>query len=155
MKSIAAALALSSLATAAMAQDMTISRAGTRAAAEGPAANFTGKVRVQPLFAAVAPNRASGAYVTFEPGARSAWHSHPQGQTLVVTAGTGRIQSEGGPVQEIRSGDVIYTPPGVKHWHGAAPTSSMTHLALQESADGKVVEWLQKVTDAEYLAGPK
>jgi quercetin dioxygenase-like cupin family protein len=127
-----------------------IARAGTQPSSKGPAANFTGSVRVDPLFQGKAPARTSGAYVTFEPGARSAWHSHPLGQTLVVTAGVGRVQQWGGAVEEIRAGDVVWTPPGVKHWHGAAPTTAMTHMAIQESADGKVVEWMEKVSDAEY-----
>jgi quercetin dioxygenase-like cupin family protein len=133
-------------------QEMRITRAGTQLPAKGAAQNFTGAVRVDPLFGANAPSRTSGAYVTFEPGARSAWHSHPMGQTLVVTAGAGRIQSWGGPVQEIRTGDVIWTPPGVRHWHGAAPSTAMTHMAIQDNADGKVVEWMEQVTDAQYNA---
>jgi quercetin dioxygenase-like cupin family protein len=160
MKTIAVALsaliaALSAMAqtqAATPAQAMRITRAGTQSPAKGPAQNFTGAVRVDPLFAANAPSRTSAAYVTFEPGARSAWHSHPAGQTLVVTAGTGRIQSSGGPVQEIRQGDVIWTPPGVRHWHGAAPDTVMTHMAIQDTADGKVVEWMEQVTDAQYNA---
>lgn len=129
---------------------MTIGRAGTQASAKGPSTNFTGAVRVDPLFQPQAPTRASAAYVTFEPGARSAWHSHPLGQTLVVTAGIGRVQQWGGAVQEIRPGDVIWTPPGVKHWHGAAPTTAMTHIAIQESEAGKAVQWMEKVSDSQY-----
>jgi quercetin dioxygenase-like cupin family protein len=137
-------------AASASAQDMTVTRAGSQASGKGPAANFTGTVRVDPLFAAKAPSTTSGAYVTFEPGARSAWHTHPKGQVLVVTAGVGRVQQWGGPVQELRPGDVVWTPPGVKHWHGAAPTVAMTHMAIQESADGTSVAWLEKVSDEQY-----
>ena len=155
MKRLAFAALLLSMAGVAAAQngaagDMVIARAGTQASTKGPAANFSGNVRVDPLFAAHAPSTASGAYVTFEPGARSAWHTHPQGQVLVVTAGVGRVQRWGGPVQEIRPGDVVWTPPGVKHWHGAAPTSAMTHIAMQEAGGGKNVEWLEKVSDEQY-----
>lgn len=130
--------------------EIAIARAGTQASAKGPAANFTGTVRVDPLFQPSAPARTAGAWVTFEPGARSAWHSHPLGQTLVVTAGVGRVQRWGGKVEEIRPGDVVWTPPGVKHWHGAAPTVAMTHLAIQEAAAGKTVEWMEKVSDEQY-----
>ena len=131
---------------------MTIARDGTRAVRPGPAAQFTGTVRVEMLFAPTDTTRGSGAHVTFEPGARSAWHTHPRGQTLVVTAGTGRIQRRGGAVQEIRTGDVVWTPPGVEHWHGAAPTIVMSHLAIQETLNGSNVIWGTKVTDAEYGA---
>jgi quercetin dioxygenase-like cupin family protein len=130
--------------------DMTIARAGSQASSKGPAQYFTGSARVDPLFPAHAPSTASGAYVTFEPGARSAWHTHPAGQVLIVTAGVGRVQRWGGPVQEIRPGDVIWTPPGVKHWHGAAPTTSVTHMAVQDTANGKAVEWMEKVSDEQY-----
>lgn len=132
------------------AKEMAIARAGTQASYKGPAQTFTGNVRVDPLFGAHAPSTASGAAVTFEPGARSAWHTHPAGQILIVTAGVGRIQQAGGPVQEIRPGDVVWTPPGVKHWHGAAPATSMTHTAIQESVDGKNVDWMEKVSDEQY-----
>ncbi len=127
-----------------------ITRNGSRPSAKGPAENFTGTVRVDPLFQANVPSRSSGAYVTFEPGARSAWHTHPLGQTLVVTAGVGRVQFWGGAIEEIRPGDVVWIPPGQKHWHGASPTTAMTHLALQEQFGGKAVDWLEKVTDAQY-----
>jgi len=127
-----------------------ILRNGTQPSAKGPAEWFTGTVRVDPLFPAQDPSRVSAAYVTFEPGARTAWHTHPVGQTLVVTTGCGRVQSWGGPVEEIRPGDVVRIPPGVKHWHGAAPTTAMTHLAIQEQSQGKVVDWLEKVSDAQY-----
>jgi len=130
--------------------DMVITRAGTQASNKGPARNFSGSVRVDPLFAAHAPSATSGAYVTFEPGARSAWHTHPLGQVLVVTAGAGHVQRWGGPVQDIRPGDVIWTPPGVKHWHGAASATALTHIAIQEAAGGSNVEWLEKVSDEQY-----
>jgi quercetin dioxygenase-like cupin family protein len=107
-------------------------------------------VRVDPLFAATAPSRVAGAYVTFEPGSRSAWHTHPLGQTLVVTAGSGWVQQEGGRRQELRPGDVVWTPPGVKHWHGATAANGMTHMAIQESLDGRNVEWQEKVSDEQY-----
>jgi quercetin dioxygenase-like cupin family protein len=107
-------------------------------------------VRIDPLFQAKESTHASGAYVTFEPGARSAWHTHPLGQTLIVTAGVGRVQIEGGPVEEIRPGDVIWIPPGRRHWHGASPTTAMTHLAIQEHLNGKVVDWMEKVSDEQY-----
>ncbi|HEX8847438.1 MAG TPA: cupin domain-containing protein [Pyrinomonadaceae bacterium] len=135
-------------------QKMSISRSGTRTTSRGPEANFTGSVSVEPLFPVNAPSRTSGASVTFEPGARSAWHTHPLGQILIVTAGTGWVQQEGGEKQEIKPGDVIWTPPGVKHWHGATATSSMTHIAIQESLYGKVVEWMEKVSEEQYLAKP-
>lgn len=129
-----------------------ITRAGTRASTVGPMDRFTGQVRVDPLFSADEDINASAAYVTFEPGARSAWHTHPAGQRLVVTSGAGLTQEWGKPVQEIRAGDVVWCPPGVKHWHGAAPTLAMTHLAVSGSVGGKSVTWLEKVTDAEYAA---
>lgn len=135
------------------AQTMTITRSAARASQQGSADFFTGTVRVTSLFDANDTLRASCASVSFEAGARSAWHTHPNGQLLIVTAGVGRIQQQGGAVQEIRAGDTVWTPPGVKHWHGASPTSSMTHLAIQEAPGGKAVEWLEKVTDAEYNAG--
>lgn len=150
MKTLITTVLALGLAATASAQDMTITRAGTQASAKGPEKNFTGSVRVDPLFPANAPSTTSGAYVTFEPGARSAWHTHPKGQVLVVTAGVGRVQRWGGPIQELRPGDVVWTPPGVKHWHGAAPTTAMTHMAIQEAADGKNVEWLEKVSDEQY-----
>jgi quercetin dioxygenase-like cupin family protein len=125
-------------------------RAGTQESSKGPMEYFTGAVRVDPLFSARAPSRTSGAYVTFEPGARSAWHTHPLGQTLIVTAGVGRVQRWGGPVEEIRPGDVVRIAPGQKHWHGAAPKTGMTHFAIQEGQDGKVVEWMEKVSDEQY-----
>jgi len=135
---------------------MEIKRNGSRPSAKGSVENFTGAVRIDPLFQAPDPARATGALVTFEPGARSAWHTHPLGQTLIVTAGLGWTQCWGGPIEEIRPGDVISCPPGVKHWHGATPGTAMTHIAIQErDANGKVVEWMEKVTDEQYRAGPK
>ncbi len=128
-----------------------ISRQGSRSPVEGAPENFTGSVKVDFLFASTESTRASGAYVTFSPGARTAWHTHPLGQTLVVTAGVGRVQCWGRPVEEIRPGDVVRIPPGVKHWHGAAPDSSMTHLAVQERQEGKTGEWFEKVSDEQYL----
>jgi quercetin dioxygenase-like cupin family protein len=131
-------------------QKMTITRSGTRTPSKGPEANFTGNVSVEPLFPVNSPSRTSGGSVTFEPGARSAWHSHPLGQTLIVTAGTGWVQQEGGEKQEIRAGDVVWTPPGVKHWHGATATDRLTHIAIQETLNGKNVEWMEKVSDEQY-----
>ena len=132
---------------------MELKRVGSQPSAKGPEEYFTGTVRIDPLHAAPSPSRVSVARVTFEPGARSAWHTHPLGQTLVVTAGCGWTQCEGGPITEIRAGDVIWCPPGHKHWHGAAPTTSMTHLAIQEALDGVAVVWLEKVTDEQYSVG--
>ena len=129
-----------------------ISRSGTQFSYAGPADYFTGQVRIDPLFQAEAPARTSAALVTFEPGARSAWHTHPLGQHLVVTQGVGWTQCEGGPKKEIRAGDVIACPCGKRHWHGATATTAVSHIAIQEALDGKVVEWMQQVTDAEYLA---
>ncbi|TIN49719.1 MAG: cupin domain-containing protein [Mesorhizobium sp.] len=129
---------------------MKITRVGSQPSGPGPADYFTGAVRIDPLFQASEPARVGGASVTFEPGARTAWHTHPLGQTLIVTAGLGRVQREGAPVEEIRPGDVVWIPPGVKHWHGASATTAMTHLAIQESLDGKPVEWLEKVSDEDY-----
>ena len=132
---------------------MEIKRSGSQPSGKGPAEYFTGAVRIDPLFEAPDPARARGASVTFEPGARSAWHTHPLGQTLIVTAGCGLAQTwGGGPVQEIRPGDVVWIPPGEKHWHGATPTTAMTHIAIQEQLDGKVVEWMEKVSDEQYEA---
>jgi quercetin dioxygenase-like cupin family protein len=129
---------------------MEIKRVGSQASSKGPAEYFTGTVRVDPLFQAEAPGRARGASVTFEPGARTAWHTHPLGQTLIVTSGFGRVQRQGGPIEEIRPGDVISFAPGEKHWHGASPATAMTHIAIQEALDGKPVDWLEKVTDEQY-----
>jgi quercetin dioxygenase-like cupin family protein len=129
---------------------MEIKRSGSQPSAKPPEEYFTGTVRLDPLFQTTAPARAAGNSVTFEPGARTAWHTHPLGQILVVTAGCGLTQRWGGPIEEIRPGDVVLIPPGEKHWHGAAPTTAMTHLAIQEQLDGKQVEWLEKVTDEQY-----
>ncbi len=131
---------------------MEIIRNGSRPSSKGAAAYFTGSVRVDPLIEAPAPARVRSALVTFEPGARTAWHTHPLGQTLIVTAGCGRAQRQGGPVEEIQPGDVLWFAPGEKHWHGAAPTTAMTHIAIQEHLDGAAVEWMEQVTDEEYLA---
>ncbi len=129
---------------------MEILGAGTRASAKGPAAWFTGTVRIDPLFNPFDAERVQGAQVTFEPGARTAWHTHPLGQTLIVVSGLGRAQRDGGPVEEIRPGDIVWFAPDERHWHGAAPGVAMTHIALQEVKDGKVVDWLEQVTDDEY-----
>ena len=131
---------------------MTIKRRGSQPSSKGPAENFIGNVRIDPLFEAPDPARARGASVTFEPGARTAWHTHPLGQTLIVTSGCGWVQSEGGPKTEIRPGDVIWCASKEKHWHGATPTTAMTHIAIQEQLDGKVVEWMEKVSDEQYEA---
>jgi len=130
--------------------EMDIARAGSRPSNMGPADWFTGSVRIDPLFTAPAPARAAAAKVTFEPGARTAWHTHPLGQTLIVTDGLGLAQREGGPIEQIRPGDVVWFPPNEKHWHGASPVTVMTHIAIQESLDGRVVEWMEKVTDEQY-----
>lgn len=127
-----------------------ITRVGSQASAAGPAEYFTGRARIDPLWPAGDDIHASGAMVTFEPGARSAWHTHPAGQRLVVVSGVGLTQEWGKPVQEIRPGDVVWCPPGVKHWHGASPTTAMTHLAVSGTRDGKNVEWMGKVSDAQY-----
>ncbi len=131
---------------------MEIIRSGSQASRPGPADYFTGSVRVDPLFDAPNPARVVGAHVTFESGARTAWHTHPLGQTLIVTSGCGRAQRWGGPIEEIHPGDVVWFAPGEKHWHGAASTTAMTHIAIQEKLDGKTVEWLEHVTDEQYRA---
>jgi quercetin dioxygenase-like cupin family protein len=131
---------------------MEIWRVGSRASGKGPAEWFTGVVRVDPLFTAPAPARVAGALVTFEPGARTAWHTHPLGQTLIVTAGCGWVRRAGGPVEEIRPGDVVWIPPGERHWHGATAATAMSHIAIQEALDGAVVTWMAQVSDAEYGA---
>jgi quercetin dioxygenase-like cupin family protein len=131
---------------------MEIKRCGSQPSAKGPAEWFTGSVRIDPLFQASDPARAVGASVTFEPGARTAWHNHPLGQTLIVTAGCGRVQRWGGPAEEIRPGDVVWIPPGEKHWHGATPTTAMTHIAIQEQLGGKAVDWMEQVSDEQYQA---
>ena len=129
---------------------MEIKRIGSRPSGKGPADWFTGTVRIDPLFQANAPARAVGASVTFEPGARTAWHTHPLGQTLIVIAGCGLVQRKGGAIEEIHPGDVVWFSPGEKHWHGASSTIAMTHIAIQEQLDGKAVDWMEKVTDEEY-----
>jgi quercetin dioxygenase-like cupin family protein len=129
---------------------MEIKRAGTQPSGRGPAEYFTGTVRIDPLNTAPDPARVAMALVTFEPGARTAWHTHPLGQTLIVTAGAGRVQREGEPIQEIRPGDVVWIAPGERHWHGAAPQTAMSHIAVQERQDGSPVTWLEHVTDAQY-----
>jgi len=129
---------------------MEITRAGSQPSGRGPADWFTGTVRIDPLFQATPPARAAAAAVTFEPGARTAWHTHPLGQRLIVTAGSGRVQRWGGPIEEIRPGDVVWFAPDEKHWHGAAASTAMTHIAVQEQLDGKAVDWLEQVTDEQY-----
>ena len=131
---------------------MEVKRVGSQRSSKGPADWFTGNVRVDPLFQANAPARAAGASVTFEPGARTAWHTHPRGQILIVTSGSGFVQSWGGPMEQVRPGDVVWCPPGEKHWHGATATTAMTHIAIQEALDGKVVDWMEKVSDEQYQA---
>jgi quercetin dioxygenase-like cupin family protein len=130
--------------------EMEIKRVGTQPSAKGPSEWFTGAVRIDPLFQAPDPALVQGASVTFEPGARTAWHTHPLGQTLIVTAGCGWVQHWGGPIEEIRPGDVVWWSPGEKHWHGATPTTGMTHIAIQEKKDGKVVDWMEHVSDEQY-----
>jgi 4-carboxymuconolactone decarboxylase len=152
MKLLTTTILSLSLVTSASAQTISIARSGSQPSRPGPAENFTGSVRVDPLFQPSDPARASGGLVTFEPGARSAWHSHPLGQVLIVTAGTGRVQQWGGPIDEIRQGDVVRIPPGIKHWHGAAPTTSMAHIAIVEQLDGKSTDWMEQVSDAQYSA---
>ncbi len=132
---------------------MEIKRSGSQPSSKGPAEWFTGTVRIDPLFQANEPARAAGASVTFEPGARTAWHTHPLGQTLIVTAGCGLAQREGQPIEEIRHGDVIWFPPGEKHWHGATASTAMMHIAIQEQLGGKAVDWMEKVSDEQYQAG--
>ena len=131
---------------------MEIKKAGSQPSNKGSADWFSGTVRIDPLFQATAPARVAGASVTFEPGARTAWHTHPLGQTLIVISGCGRAQREGRPIEEIRPGDVVQFAPGEKHWHGASPTTAMTHIAIQENLDGKAVDWMEKVRDEDYGA---
>jgi quercetin dioxygenase-like cupin family protein len=143
-----AALALATPAYAT--SEAVVTRTGSQPSAAGPAENFTGSVRVDDRFKGSGDARIGGATVTFEPRARTAWHTHPLGQTLIVTQGVGLVQAEGGPIQEIRPGDVTWIPPGVKHWHGASPTVGMSHIAFSESFDGKSVEWMEQVSDEQY-----
>jgi quercetin dioxygenase-like cupin family protein len=131
---------------------MEINRVGSRPSGRGPSEYFTGTVRIDPLFDRVDPARVAGASVTFEPGARTFWHTHPLGQTLVITFGCGWIQREGGPKEEVRPGDVVWFPPGIRHWHGATATTAMPHIAVQEKLDGKAVDWLEAVSDEQYQA---
>jgi quercetin dioxygenase-like cupin family protein len=133
---------------------MEIKKGGSQPSVKGPAEWFTGSVRLDPLIDAPDPALVRAASVTFEPGARTAWHKHPLGQTLIVTAGCGRCQREGGPIEEIRPGDVVWISPGEKHWHGAAPFTAMTHIAIQERLDGNVVDWLEQVSEEDYRGGP-
>ena len=157
----AIAMSLCILASSALSQPakdegmIRIMRGGSQPSRQGSAENFTGSVRVVSLFQENAPARTSGALVTFDPGARTAWHTHPLGQVLIVTSGTGRVQRWGDPAEEIRQGDVVWIPPGQKHWHGAAPNSSMAHIAIVEQLNGKSVEWMEKVSDAQYGAPPR
>ncbi|ACL62476.1 (R)-mandelonitrile lyase [Methylobacterium nodulans] len=151
MTALATSLLLVAAAAAVAAEGtVTVQRSGSQPSAKGAAGQFTGSVRVDPLLREAPPLRMSGALVTFEPGARTAWHTHPLGQTLIVTAGAGRVQQWGGPIQEIQPGDVVRIPPGVKHWHGAAATAGMSHIAIAEALDGKVVDWMEHVTDTQY-----
>lgn len=129
---------------------MSITRVGAQPSKPGPAEWFTGTVRLDPFFDPKSPSQVAGTSVTFEPGARTAWHTHPLGQHLIITSGLGWVQNEGEPIQEVRPGDVVWFAPGVKHWHGASPTNAMTHIAIQEAQDGKVVEWMEQVSDEQY-----
>jgi quercetin dioxygenase-like cupin family protein len=147
----ATAAAAAQTAPAARGNDMMhITRAGSQPSRKGLSENFTGAARVDPVFPVREPGRVSAGHVTFEPGARSAWHTHPLGQTLIITSGLGWVQREGGPIEEVRPGDVVWFPPGLKHWHGASPTTAMTHIAIQETLNGKNVDWLEKVSDEQY-----
>ena len=130
--------------------DLEIKRSGSEPSRKGPAEWLTGTVRIDPLFQAPEPARVSAGMVTFEPGARTAWHTHPLGQTLLIVSGLGWVQREGGPIEDVRAGDVVWFPPGLRHWHGASPANAMTHIAIQESLNGKNVDWLEKVTDEQY-----
>ncbi|MER8825186.1 cupin domain-containing protein [Mesorhizobium sp. M0938] len=151
MKSIVVAAAVFAMTVPAHANsEVVVTRVGSTPSAVGPAENFTGSVRVDSRFKGTDPARVGGAIVTFEPGARTAWHTHPLGQTLIVTAGVGRVQHWDGPVQEIRPGDTVWIPPGVKHWHGASPTVAMSHIAISESLNGNGVTWMEKVSDEQY-----
>jgi len=154
MKSlVAATVSIALCAPVALAQTnpmITVTRPGAQPSASGPAENFTGSVRVDSRFQGTAPARIGGGIVTFEPGARTAWHTHPLGQTLIVTAGVGVVQAWDGPVHEIRPGDIVWIPPGVKHWHGATATNGMSHIAFSEALDGKTVEWMEQVSEGQY-----
>jgi quercetin dioxygenase-like cupin family protein len=156
LTTVSAAIAVTAFASAEVAvaqskeQHVDIQRAGSQPSAKGPSDWFTGTVRIDSPFDRPDPSRVNGASVTFEPGARTAWHTHPLGQTLIVTFGCGWVQREGGPVEEIKPGDVVWFPPGVKHWHGATATTAMTHIAIQEKLNGSPVTWMEKVTDEQY-----
>src|SRR6266849_2982630 len=147
--------AVSNAAQQSKGETMEIKRSGSQPSGKGPPEYFTGSVRVDPLFQAPDPARVSGAHVTFEPGARTAWHTHPLGQRLIVTSGLGWVQRWGGPIEEIRPGDVVWFPPGEKHWHGATVTTAMTHIAIQEALNGSPVDWMEKVSDEQYQAGSR
>jgi quercetin dioxygenase-like cupin family protein len=147
---LAVSAALSLAAATSRRTDMEIKRIGSEPSRKAPAEYFTGTVRIDPLFQAPEPARASAGSVTFEPGARTAWHTHPLGQTLIIVSGFGWVQREGGSIEEVRPGDVVWFPPGLKHWHGASPTTAMTHIAIQETLNGKNVDWLEKVSDEQY-----
>jgi quercetin dioxygenase-like cupin family protein len=147
---LAGSAASSLAATTSRRADMEIKRIGSEPSRRAPAEYFTGSVRIDPLFQSPEPARAGAGRVTFEPGARTAWHTHPLGQTLIIVSGFGRVQREGGPIEELRPGDVVWIPPAVKHWHGASPTTAMTHIAIQEMLNGKNGDWLEKVTDEQY-----
>ncbi|AHY49842.1 hypothetical protein BJS_02682 [Bradyrhizobium japonicum SEMIA 5079] len=150
---VAALLASASARLAAAKEtDMDIKRNGSQPSRKGPAEWFSGSVRIDPLFQVPEPGRVGAGQVTFEPGARTAWHTHPLGQTLIITSGLGWVQREGGPIEEVRPGDVVWFPPDLKHWHGATPATGMTHIAIQESVGGKTVDWLEHVTDTQYKA---
>jgi quercetin dioxygenase-like cupin family protein len=133
---------------------MKITRSGSQPSGKGPAEYFTGTVRIEPLVEAPEPARVRGAHVTFEPGARTAWHTHPLGQTLIVTSGLGWVQRDGGPIEEIRAGDIVWFAPGEKHWHGASPKTAMSHIAIQEALNGSAADWMEKVSDEQYQRGP-
>jgi 4-carboxymuconolactone decarboxylase len=150
LASMSPRLSQAQTASAHSSQAITITRSGSQPSQKGAAGRFIGSVRIDPLFGAKDLSRTSGAYVTFEPGAHSAWHTHPLGQTLIVTAGTGRVQNWGGLIEEIRKGDMVQIPPGLKHWHGASPSAAMTHIAVQEEIDGTNVVWIEKVSDEQY-----
>src|SRR3954453_13290111 len=147
---VAAIMARAMPATAQRSTTMQITRSGSQASRKGPGEWFTGTVRVDPLFQAQEPGRVSGGHVTFEPGARTAWHPHPLGQTLMITSGLGWVQTQSGPVEEVRAGDIVWFPAGEKHWHGASPTTAMTHIAIQEAIGGKNVDWMEHVSDDQY-----
>jgi quercetin dioxygenase-like cupin family protein len=148
-------LSVASWSAAEEVQDVKVTRIGSQPSTAGPAENFTGAARVDSRFQGTGPARVGGGTVTFEPGARTAWHTHPLGQTLIVTAGAGLVQQWDGPIQEIRQGDTVWIPPGVKHWHGASATTGMAHIGIAESLNGKTVTWMEKVSDAQYRSEAK